>query len=1209
MSSDCQWDDGRYHDWYTFELPGAGEVTAKLQTLDFDEQIQFNAAGGDLLAHTSRPASLTRTLPAGRYRVIATSRWLSSTGTYTLTLTTGRLAIPPPPPPPPPPEVEQPSNDDDGTLSPADTETVRGHVIARVHPLPENDRRGNYRIEFGFLSEEVLSSGTDRTTVVDANTHLLPPRRYLNESSLLARAQANDRRWLRSSPIDVFPLTGDDANLEGQPLLTGRVIARWSPTPGGRFRVEFGFLPDWAFEAAGGDTQRAAETYASLLPDPGRYLTESRINSELRRDQPRWLTSSVVEIPDTPPGTSPPCVGPAIITPTAVPLTLPRGEPITDESIATINGQLAETFTPVVVSGLPPGLEWDLDESRADGCEYQLTVSGTILPQAVARTYSVSVTAEGAMGEATTSTIRLVLSGEDPIEITWGGYNPASTSIGGAVGIIQPRVTSPLPAPSPVTWRFETRTTSICSVDARTGALTLLATGACQVTITASAAGYASATASAQVTVDVAPPPVISWSGYARNAVEYGETAPTILPPSATVNGRSVSPAWRYSVAPASSAVCRVNEATGALTTSSTGDCRVIVTNVAKPPEYGVGMASASVRINPGDPTLRWDGYSPATARVGKPAPSLRPPSAANTSIRFGYSSLTPSICDADPATGALRLLADGTCIVQVSTSGDPNYRAAQQTSTIVVSEVTPPVISWAGYEPANMNVGGASRLLPPTARVNGRMVNGLTYRYSVAPASSGVCSVNPATGSLTATAQGTCEISVTSEATADYLPATAMAVVRVTIQPPIVSINCSPTSPYVNDSITCTVRNSGGPINSYSWSGGDSSSRSETYRTSFSSSGTKTVSLTASNAGGSASDRTTVGVVPRNRPPECDIPSTVSLSLDLSDRDPSGHMDIVDVCTDPDGDTLRFAASSSSSTIVSVSSPSGSRASIKITGESRGTATITVSATDPNGLSDSASFPATVTGTRITRPDIEISCSPSPTQVNVRVTCAVDRNRGDSIDSYSWSGGDSSNRRSSIYRTTFSSSGRHRVELTARNSAGSGSDRTYVSVEEDTDPPDIEISCSPSSTQVHTSVTCTVSNRGGSIDTYSWSGGNSSDRSSSRYRTSFITSGTKTVSLTASNDGGSDSAGTTVTVDPLPPPLTPPPGLYAYCSPDAIKVYYFDAAAGLRHHVDVPWEFFQRRIYNGRVLNITLSAAECAKWTVGRRLTEVDYD
>ena len=303
VSSDCQGDNDRYYDRYTFELPGAGEVTAQLSAPDFKRQIQYSASTGDILAfkRTSLPNSvstLTRGLPAGRHQVVVTSHsdvyssWRDSpdvvTGPYTLTIKTGQLAAPPPPP--------TAATGEGQKTPPADTETIRGRVIARIHPLPENDQQGNYRIEFGFLSEGVLSSGTDRTAVVAANAHLLPSRRYLNEAALLARAQDNDRRWLRSSPIDVFPLTGDDANLESEPLLTGRVIARWNPTTENRFRIEFGFLPDWAFEAAGDDTALAVELYSGQLPTPARYLAENRINSETARSAPRWLASSLVEI-------------------------------------------------------------------------------------------------------------------------------------------------------------------------------------------------------------------------------------------------------------------------------------------------------------------------------------------------------------------------------------------------------------------------------------------------------------------------------------------------------------------------------------------------------------------------------------------------------------------------------------------------------------------------------------------------------------------------------------------------------------------------------------------------------------------------------------------------------------------------------------------------------------------------------------------------
>ena len=89
--------------------------------------------------------------------------------------------------------------------------------------------------------------------------------------------------------------------------------------------------------------------------------------------------------------------------------------------------------------------------------------------------------------------------------------------------------------------------------------------------------------------------------------------------------------------------------------------------------------------------------------------------------------------------------------------------------------------------------------------------------------------------------------------------------------------------------------------------------------------------------------------------------------------------------------------------------------------------------------------------------------------------------------------------------------------------------------------PPQIDrIRCSPSSPRVGEDVVCTARLSGGSPTSYSWSGG-SSGGSDATYLTRFNSPGTRTVRLTVSNDGGSDSASTRVTVrarDPEPPQI-----------------------------------------------------------------------
>ena len=1171
-SSSCRLDGVNYYDYYDFQLSGAGEVRIRVSSSDFDERVALNTARGEFLAGQNGSYELVRTLPAGHYRVLAISRQNERAGAYTLTIRTGQLAAAPPPPP------LETTTDDEEVVPPDEdeAEVVRGHVIARVERLPENDRRGRYRIEFGFLSSEVLASGTDRTAVVEENEHLLPERRrFLNESYLLAAARSNDRRWLRSDPVDVLPLEDDDAGLSGEPLLTGQVIARWSPTPGGTFRVEFGFLPDCAFQVAGDDTQRAAEQNADLLPNPGRYLTQSRINGELRRDQPRWLTSTEVEIPVVPVAE---CDGPPPngITPVAVPLTLSRSEPIDNESIAVINGELAEVFTPVVVTGLPPGLEWDLAETSADGNERQLTVSGTIAPNAPARTYSVSVAAEFADGESITKLIQ-ILTGNGMLKVAWDGYHPASTSIRGAVGIVPPRVTSPLPAPDGVTWEFDTSTTDVCSVDARTGALTLLAEGACQVTVTASAPSYADGTSSAHVTVGGPPPPVIRWPGYARNTVEYGEAAPTLLSPSATVNGRTNSPTYRYSVAPASAAVCRVNEATGALTISAAGQCRILLTNVAKPPEYGVGSADALVTVRPGDSGLRWQGYTPSTAQISDPAPRLLPPTTTARSIKFGYSTLTPSICDVDSETGALSLNREGSCIVMVSTSGNPNYRTATETATVVVDSVQPPVIDGISCDPPRPSTGDT---VTCTARLSGGEPDEDGWLW-IGGDSSG--SDETYRTRFDSAGAKTVWLTVRNSAGSDR-ESTA---VTVGPEPPVIdNINCSPPRPSAGDTVTCTARLSGGEPDEWLWIGGSGrNGESPTFRPTFDASGTHVVWLSVSNSAGSDTDSITVDAPPK--PPVIDSISCPS-SADVNENI---------TCT------VRLDPRSGTPTSYSWSGgdSSGRDERYRTSFSSDGTKTVRLTVRNSAGRDDDSTTvrvdPVGPEPPRIS----SISC-PSSADVNENITCTVRLDpRSGTPTSYSWSGGDSSGR-DERYRTSFSSDGTKTVRLTVRNSAGRDDDSTTVRVDPvGPEPPDPSISCSARVIQGNPASCEVARNRGGPIENYSWSAtGGASSGSSSEYHPRFSSYGRQTVRLTASNDGGSGSNSLPVDV------LADPEGwTYARCGSDARKVYWFNSTNLSKHWLDMTWEEVSIRVPGwGEHWIGRLSQAKCDSWPDGRDIT-----
>lgn len=92
-------------------------------------------------------------------------------------------------------------------------------------------------------------------------------------------------------------------------------------------------------------------------------------------------------------------------------------------------------------------------------------------------------------------------------------------------------------------------------------------------------------------------------------------------------------------------------------------------------------------------------------------------------------------------------------------------------------------------------------------------------------------------------------------------------------------SISCSPSSPAVDESVTCTATLSGGDPDSYAWSGGASSGSSSTYSTSFGLSGSKTVSLTVTNSAGSDTVSITVSVEASLQAPAIDSISCTPIS------------------------------------------------------------------------------------------------------------------------------------------------------------------------------------------------------------------------------------------------------------------------------------------------------------------------------------------
>ena len=174
------------------------------------------------------------------------------------------------------------------------------------------------------------------------------------------------------------------------------------------------------------------------------------------------------------------------------------------------------------------------------------------------------------------------------------------------------------------------------------------------------------------------------------------------------------------------------------------------------------------------------------------------------------------------------------------------------------------------------------------------------------------------------------------------------------------------------------------------------------------------------------------------NRPPEpIGAISTTTIATGSTNDD----LRVGSYFRDADGDDLAYRASSSDSSIVSVRVRNDR---LTVTGRRVGSATITVTATDPSGLSAQTSFRVTVSAPAPEPPEIRITC-PAYSETGRSFRCTV-RNRGGAVDTWDWSAsGGTPSGRDETYSLWFSSFGRHLVRLTASNAGGSDNDSTTV--------------------------------------------------------------------------------------------------------------------------------------------------------------------
>ena len=392
---------------------------------------------------------------------------------------------------------------------------------------------------------------------------------------------------------------------------------------------------------------------------------------------------------------------------------------------------------------------------------------------------------------------------------TWTGYS--SSSLTWSESLTAPTLQTPTALrPSGAGTAYSSRTSSVCTVDSSTGALTIRSAGDCTIRLTISSMGYDSVTLDRTITISKATQASAALSSWSN---PYGAS------PEATVGGTGESivgaePTGKgdveYSVHSGDATKCSVDSGTGAVTALAAGGgstCR-IQANFAGNTNYQASspVVIATITITKGTLSITaWGSYG--AVRVGA---DTNPPDITYTTvpgITFSYSPGSNDFGCNIASDGVVRGAGQGTgnCRVRVTASATGYTSVPHDYPAISValgSQSAP------GAHTGGTPYGGATASLSvPNTKAIGSVTKpanpasnppGGALEYFSSDES--VCTVNATSGLVTAVDGGTCEIRARFGAAAGrYGQSSSILITTFTISEGTLSITNWGTYPAVN--------------------------------------------------------------------------------------------------------------------------------------------------------------------------------------------------------------------------------------------------------------------------------------------------------------------------------------------------------------------------------------------------------------------------
>ena len=438
-------------------------------------------------------------------------------------------------------------------------------------------------------------------------------------------------------------------------------------------------------------------------------------------------------------------------------------------------------------TGLPSGLGIDTGTG---------VISGTP-DTADANTARATVTVTDTAGNTATVSIAFPAVAKGDQTLTGFAYSSASVTFGGAA----PAVTAP--GGVQTTLSYSAAPATVCTVDASTGALTLVGVGDCNITATAAgAANYNEATAAFTVAVQAAGVLALTLDTIATDdTVNIAEKAAGFAISGATGSEGGVSVTVTVGGTPLTA------------TSDSGGAWSVAV------PANAAYLTGTSVAVTV---SASKTGYTPPSDVTRALVVDLTAPSATYTapsSLKVGVAvgAMTPSTTDTDIASyGATGLpsglgIDTGTGVISgTPDTADANTASATVTvtdtagNTVDVPIAFPAVakgdqtLTGFAYSPATVTYGDTA---PAVTAPDGVQT---TLSYSATP--SNVCTVDSSTGALTLEGAGSCAVTATAAPSDDYNRGTAIYTVTVAVDPEGFDIAVSAPAAVDEDAGTATV-------------------------------------------------------------------------------------------------------------------------------------------------------------------------------------------------------------------------------------------------------------------------------------------------------------------------------------------------------------------------------------------------------------------